>query len=131
VASARDDGVLPSFLQPLDRAIPMAAVADIAATAADLLTQSWSKGRIVELTSAEVSPNTAAAAFAMLLGHDVVAQAVPRETWGTLFKTQGMQDPVPRIQMLDGFNEGWLTFQDPPNVVQGSTSLETVLHGML
>jgi NAD(P)H dehydrogenase (quinone) len=26
--------------------------------------------------------------------------------WGALFKAQGMRDPVPRIQMLDGFNEG-------------------------
>ncbi|MFS2053742.1 ATP-binding cassette domain-containing protein, partial [Variovorax sp. CT11-76] len=24
-----------------------------------------------------------------------------------LFREQGMRDPVPRIQMLDGFNEGW------------------------
>jgi uncharacterized protein YbjT (DUF2867 family) len=131
VAHMRAEGVLQSFLQPLDRAIPMAATADIAKTAAELLVQTWSKGRIVELKSADVSPNAAAAVCAQILGRDVVARAVPRETWGTLFKAQGMNDPMPRIQMLDGFNEGWLTFQDPASVVQGSTTLETVMRGLL
>jgi uncharacterized protein YbjT (DUF2867 family) len=131
VASARDEGVLPSFLQPLGRAIPMAATADIARAAADLLMQTWSKGRVVELKSAEVSPDAAATTFAKILGRDVQAQAVPRETWGTLFKAQGMNDPMPRIQMLDGFNEGWLAFQDPTHVVQGNTVLETVLRGLI
>jgi len=131
VASAREDGVLQSFLQPLDRAIPMAATADIARTAADLLTQNWSKGGIVELKSADVSPYAAAATFAKILGRDVIAHAVPRESWGSLFKAQGMRDPMPRIQMLDGFNEGWLAFEDPARVVQGSTTLETVLRGLV
>jgi NAD(P)H dehydrogenase (quinone) len=131
VASARDEGVLRSFLQPLDRAISMAATADIAKTAGELLMQTWSKGRVVELKSADVSPNTAAGALARILGRAVHAEAVPRETWGQLFKSQGMNDPIPRIQMLDGFNEGWLAFQDPALVVQGSTTLETVLRGLV
>ncbi len=131
VASAREKGVLRSFLQPLDRAIPMAATADIARAAADLLMQTWSKGRVVELKSADVSPNVAAKVFATILGRDVRAEAVARETWGQLFKSQGMHDPMPRIQMLDGFNEGWLAFQDPARVVQGSTTFETVLRGLV
>jgi uncharacterized protein YbjT (DUF2867 family) len=131
VASARDEGVLQSFLQPLARAIPMAATADIAREAADLLMQTWSKGRIVELMSAEVAPDPAAATFAKIFGRTVTARAVPRESWGSLFKAQGMRDPVPRIQMLDGFNEGWLAFEDPARVVQGSTTLETVLRGLV
>lgn len=131
VASARDEGLLRSLLQPLDRAIPMAATADIAWLAADLLLQPWSKGRIVELKSADVSPTIAAATFAKILGRSVQAQAVPRESWGALFKAQGMNDPMPRIQMLDGFNEGWITFQDAGAVVQGSTNLEGVLRDLI
>jgi uncharacterized protein YbjT (DUF2867 family) len=131
VASARDEGLLRSFLQPLDRAIPMAATPDIARTVSDLMMQPWSKGRVVELKSADVSPDEAAATFAKILGRDVHAQAVPRETWGTLFKAQGMNDPMPRIQMLDGFNEGWLAFQDRAHVVQGSTTLEAVLRALI
>jgi NAD(P)H dehydrogenase (quinone) len=131
VAGARDEGVLPSFLQPLDRAIPMAATADIARMAADLMAETRSKGHIVELMSAAVSPDAAAEAFAAILGRAVIARAVPRESWGPLFKGQGMRDPMPRIQMLDGFNEGWLTFEDPARVVQGSTTLETVLRSLV
>jgi uncharacterized protein YbjT (DUF2867 family) len=131
MANARNEGVLPCFLQPLDRAIPMAATADIAATAAELLMRTWSKGRIVELMSADVSSDAAAATFAKILGRDVIARAVPRETWGTLFKAQGMRDPMPRIQMLDGFNEGWLNFENPATAVQGDTALETVLRALV
>ena len=28
------------------------------------------------------------------------------ETWESLFESQGMKNPTPRIRMLDGFNEG-------------------------
>ena len=131
VASARDEGVLHSFLQPLHRAIPMAATSDIARVAADLLMQTWSKGRTVELKSADVSPAEAAATFSRIFGHAVHADPVGRESWGALFMSQGMNDPMPRIQMLDGFNEGWLTFQNPGTVVSGSTSLETVLRALV
>ena len=35
----------------------------------------------------------------------------PRETWESLFQSEGMKNPAPRIQMLDGFNEGWIEFE--------------------
>jgi uncharacterized protein YbjT (DUF2867 family) len=131
VAPARDDGVIASFLQPLDRAIPMVATADIGRVAADLLGQRWTGRRIVELEGPRpVSPNDIAAAFATLLGRPVHAQAVPRETWGALFRAQGMADPQPRIQMLDGFNEGWLTFEGG-DVLKGEVELEAVLRGLI
>jgi hypothetical protein len=31
-------------------------------------------------------------------------EAVPRDTWERLFASQGMKNPAPRAQMLDGFN---------------------------
>jgi NAD(P)H dehydrogenase (quinone) len=37
---------------------------------------------------------------------------VARETWESLFKSQGMKNPTARIQMLDGFNEGWIEFEE-------------------
>jgi len=61
-----------------------------------------------------VTPNEIGATFARLLGHSVKVEAVPRETWESLFKSQGMKNPTPRIQMLDGFNEGWLEFEGSP-----------------
>jgi len=37
VASARGSGIIPSFLQPLDKRVPMVATVDIAQVAAELL----------------------------------------------------------------------------------------------
>ena len=36
---------------------------------------------------------------------------MPRDTWEALFRSQGMKNPLPRIRMLDGFNEGWIEFE--------------------
>jgi NAD(P)H dehydrogenase (quinone) len=133
VASARD-GVIQSFLQPLDRAIPMVATADIGATAARLLRERWVGRRIVELQGpSRVSPNELAAVFGRLLGHSVSARAVSREEWEALFRKQGMQNPAPRMQMLDGFNQGWLSFEGGEGVeaVIGTTTLEMVVRGLL
>lgn len=129
VPAARE-GVLDSFLAPLDRAIPMVAAKDVGDAAADLLRETWNGRRIVELEGpASVSPNDLAAAFARVLRRPVEARIVARETWGALFREQGMADPLPRIQMLDGFNEGWLTFEGAPR--RGATSLDAVLRTLV
>jgi hypothetical protein len=48
-------------------------------------------------------------------------------TWEALFKSQGMKNPVPRAQMLDGFNEGWIDFEgDASSTRKGTVSLDTV-----
>jgi uncharacterized protein YbjT (DUF2867 family) len=132
VASARERGVIASFLQPLDRPVPMIATADIGRVAADILQQDWKGSRVVELEAARrFSPNEVAATFADILGHPVRAEAVPRETWGSLFTSQGMKDPIPRIQMLDGFNEGWIEFEGgEAGSVKGEVKLEAVLRSM-
>ena len=59
VATARDTGVIHSFLQPLDRSVPMVATEDVGRTAAALLQDEWTGARIVELEGPRrVSPNT-------------------------------------------------------------------------
>ena len=133
VAAARDKGVLASFLQPLDKRVPMIATADIGRVAAELIQQNWSGCRVVELEGDHrISPNEAAATFAKVLGHAVKAQVVPRETWMNLFKSQGMKNPEPRIRMLDGFNEGWIEFASKgSDIVKGQTKLETVLRELV
>jgi uncharacterized protein YbjT (DUF2867 family) len=130
VAPARDKGVIPSFLQPLQRHIPMVATADVGRTAAELLREHWQGRRVVELQGPQsVSPNDIATGFARLLGHPVRAEVVPRNTWETLFRSQGMANPKPRAQMLDGFNEGWLTFEHEPR--RGRVELATVLRSLI
>lgn len=126
-------GAIPSFLQPLDKPVPMVGTADVGRVAAELLQQDWNGRRIVELEGPRrISPNDIAAAFAEILGHPVHAEAVPRETWGALFRSQGTKDPMPRIQMLDGFNEGWIKFEgSDAEVIKGEVELEKVLRGLV
>ncbi len=112
VVPAREKGVVPSFLQPLDRRIPMVAVEDIGRVAAELLRETWTGHRFVELEGPRrVSPNDVAATLARLLGKPVEMEVVPRASWEKLFRSQGMKNPEPRIRMLDGFNEGWIDFE--------------------
>jgi uncharacterized protein YbjT (DUF2867 family) len=132
VAPARTTGVVPSFLYPLDKPVPMVATEDIGRVAAELLQETWQGRRVVELEGARLSPNDVAAAFARVLGRDVRMDAVPRATWEALFKSQGMKNPVPRAQMLDGFNEGWIDFEgDASSTRKGTVSLDTVLQALV
>jgi len=129
VPAARDEGMLRSFLQPLDKPVPMVATRDVGVFAAELLLQTWSGTRVVELEGPQrIAPNQLAAAFAKALGHPVKAEVVPRDTWIDLFTRQGMKNPTPRAQMIDGFNEGWIRFaSDDANVRKGSTTLDAVM----
>nr|HEV7953049.1 NmrA family NAD(P)-binding protein [Candidatus Acidoferrales bacterium] len=133
VAPAISRGVIPSFLQPLDKMYPMVATADIAHTAAELLEEKWDGQRVVELEGPRrVSPNEIAAAFTRLLGRLVRMETVPRATWESLFKSQGMKNPTPRIQMLDGFNEGWIEFENgEAGSLKGSVEIESVLKNLI
>lgn len=129
VAPARDSGIVPSFLQPLDKPVPMVATADIGRVAAELLRESWTGRRIVELEGPQrISPDMIAASFARLLGRDVSMTVVPRDTWEDLFRSQGMKNPTPRMQMIDGFNEEWICFEGAEHEVRkGRVPLDTVL----
>jgi NAD(P)H dehydrogenase (quinone) len=132
VAPARN-GVIPSFLQPLDKPVPMVATADIGQVAAELIQTVWTGRRVVELEGPHrVTPEQIAATFADLLGRPVKTEAVPRETWEPLFKSQGAKNPMPRIQMLDGFNKGWIEFESgEAGSRKGNVELRTVLQRLI
>jgi uncharacterized protein YbjT (DUF2867 family) len=132
VAPARTSGVIPSFLSPLNKPVPMVATEDIGRVAAELLQETWQGKRVVELDGARLAPNDVAAAFSRVLGRDVRMDVVPRATWEALFKSQGMKNPGPRARMLDGFNEGWIDFEgDASSTRKGTVSLDTVLRALV
>jgi uncharacterized protein YbjT (DUF2867 family) len=126
-------GAIPSFLQPLDRPIAMIATNDVGSLAAELLQEDSTGHRIIELEGQHrVSPNEIAQTFATILGRPVRAEAVPRDIWESLFKSQGMKNPTPRIQMLDGFNEGWIEFEHGEvGSRKGNVSLKSVLQKLV
>jgi uncharacterized protein YbjT (DUF2867 family) len=129
VPSARDEGVLRSFLQPADKLFPMVATQDVGGLAAALLREDWSGTRVVELEGpARISPNDLARAFATVVKRPVQVETVPRENWEQIFRAQGTRNPSPRIRMLDGFNEGWIEFSEHGrSAVKGATALESVI----
>ena len=128
IESARS-GVVHSFLQPPDHRIPMVAMEDIAQTAVELLGQSWTGVRIVELEGPErYSSNDVAAALASALHSPVRNEIVPRSSWEELFRSQGTKNPFPRIRMVDGFNEGWIDFESGQT---GSRKAGTTLQAAL
>lgn len=133
VASARDEGVLRSFLQPADKAFPMVATRDVGRLAADLIRQDSTGTRIVELEGpTRVSANGLAQAFTAVLGRPVRVEIVSRESWEGLFRAQGMKNPRPRMRMLDGFNEGWIEFRDHGrSAVKGKTPLLDVITALV
>ncbi|QNH16051.1 NAD(P)H-binding protein [Xanthomonas sp. SS] len=133
IDGARSLGVVSSFLQPLDKQVPMVATADVAAMAVRMLREVWEGRRVVELEGPRrITPLALAAALGRVLGRDVVAQPVPRATWDALFRSQGMANPEPRIRMLDGFNDDWIEFEVGCEAsLKGTTELETVLRGLV
>jgi len=130
IEPAMDKGVIPSYLQPLDKPVSMVATADIGRVAAELLQQNWDGQKIIELEGpCKISPNDIANSFSKILGIPVRMEAVPREQWESIFRLQGMTNPIPRMQMLDGFNEGWIKFEHTSE--KGVLSLDTVISELL
>ena len=132
IASARE-GSIQSYLQPLDRPVPMIATDDVGRTAAALLLEHWEGRRVVELEGAQrVSPNALADAFARVLARPVRAEAVPHDRWESIFRAQGMKNPTPRMQMIDGFNAGWIDFPNRgANARKGSIGIDQAIATMI
>jgi NAD(P)H dehydrogenase (quinone) len=126
---AMKTGAISSFLHPLDKPIPMVATSDIGRVAAESLQETWSGRRIVELEGPRrYSPNDLAEALSVTLGRRISALAVPRNEWDSLFQSQGTSDPAPRIEMLDGFNSDWISFEGSPAThVKGRIGLQSVI----
>jgi hypothetical protein len=56
------------------------------------------------------------------------AEAVPRDRWESIFRAQGMRNPTPRVQMIDGFNAGWSDFPNRgANARKGSIGIDQAI----
>ena len=79
-----------------------------------------------------MTPDEVAHTFAEVLGRHVRMDAVRRETWEQLFRSQGMKNPIPRIRMLEGFNAGWIEFENGgAGSRKGEVALKSVLQTMV
>jgi uncharacterized protein YbjT (DUF2867 family) len=93
----------------------------------------WTGAKVVGLEGPRrFSPNDVAATFSKLLGKPVEMELVPHEKWEDSFRAQGMTNPLPRVQMLDGFNDGWIDFESgAAGTLKGKVELETVLKKLI
>jgi len=111
----KSNGVLPSFLSPLDRAIPMVAAVDIGRVSAEATLEEWNGKRVIELSGPrDYSPNDVASAFAKALNRSVQAVALPETEWPRVLGQMQMSTHAVSTwsEMLRGFNSGLVTFED-------------------
>ena len=131
VSTARSEGKIFSNLYPLDRKFPLVATTDLGRVGADVLGQEWTGIRYIEVAGPEqYSPNDLAREFSNALGRKVEAVAVPHEKWTEFFLGQGMPEGRTecRVEMVDGFNSGWIHFGVPGTEhIKGPTSLMSVI----
>ncbi len=134
IEPARKEGRFYSHLQPLERTFPLVATRDIGRIGAEMLMQEWQGQRHIEIEGPRrYSPTEIAAALARAIGRDVQAVAVPRSEWASTFVAQGTpaDRTALRVEMLDGFNSGWIDFGVPSTEhVTGATGLNTVLRSL-
>jgi NAD(P)H dehydrogenase (quinone) len=122
ISSARETGVLWSFLDPLPLRVPMIATKDIGTLAADLLQQTWSGHRVIELAAEPaLSPIDVASSFSKVFGREIKASIVPRDQWIPTYQSWGLtpRSSEAMAEMIEGFNSHWIAF--------GSTSAERVV----
>ncbi len=115
VAPAAKSGVIASFLQPLHklRTDGCQRSRHRATRRPARFQETWSGHRIVELEGPHrVTPNEIAAYFYKTARPLLLrVEAVPRETWESLFKSQGDERTLRRaFRCSMAFNEGWIEF---------------------
>lgn len=135
VAPAREQGKLCSFLQPLDQDFALVAAGDIGRIGAEMLLQNWSGHRHIEVAGPRrYTPRDIAAAFSNALHKSVEALEVPRDTWVSIFVSQGTPEDRTnlRVEMLDAFNSRWIDFGVAGTEhIKGNTELGTVIEGLV
>ncbi|KEZ03461.1 epimerase [Burkholderia sp. MSh2] len=131
VGPARAQGVLPSLLAPVERAIPMVATEDIGRTAASLLLEDWAGIRKIGLAGpAAYSPADIAAILARVLSRPVRALALEPAAWaGVLAMNPFSSTAIDGfIELNHGLNSGHIAFgsDDAIELRQGRVPFERV-----
>ena len=130
---ARDQGILPSMVQPLDRRFDMVSTADIGAAVADLLLDPVKGERIINLNGPrQYSAEDAAEAFGAIIGKPVKAVAPPAESWEGILAGAGLGPSYTAglIEMYHGLNSSTVV-AEPADERRGQTELKTVLADLL
>lgn len=126
VDSVTGQGVLPSFIAPLDGKLPMIATADIGRMAAEALLEKWKGTRVIELEGPrEYSPNDIAETFSRILNKSIRSVAIPESDWEAAMAHQGFSSEALAgfIEMTQALNSGHIRFSPPLSVEHRNGSI--------
>ena len=122
--TAKTQGVLPSFYQPLDRKVPQVAAADIGRVAAEAMQEKTVGKEVKELAGFWTSPEETAEAFGKVLGKEVKAVPVPENQWTDILKNHNSpKNAASLAEMFAGYNSGHIKFETE-NQIAGKTTIE-------
>ena len=127
------DGVLPSFLEPLQK-IPMVSAADVGRTAARLLLEDVVGTRVVELRGPEDwSAGDVAEAFGHVLSRPVRPLFVPAEDRGGILAASGVPTEVADalLGMYDGLGSGLVEGEEGVEQRRGEVGLVDAIRTMM
>lgn len=134
VPVAKEHGIYPSMVLPLDFKIDMTATQDIGAMIADaLLDPTMQAHRVIELKGAyQYSAEDVAAALTKALGRDVTPVAVPQEAWVSQLIDAGLsqQSAETMAEMHESVNSGRISFMDQ-NARKGTTDLAAYIEALV
>lgn len=132
--AALGDGILPGFT-PVDAPIPMIATADIGRTAASLLREGGKGLQTIQLGGPVRTPADAAAALTRLLGRPIQAVEAPTFAMAATLQSYGFPAELAGLyqEMTEAMLAGRVGWEQGAGIrnVEGTTSLETVLAGLL
>lgn len=134
-ALAGAQGLLPSFLAPLERAMPMVSIEDVGRVAAGLLADGIPGRRTIELEGPEpVSPQDVAEAFARALRRPVRAAEILEANWRAVL--EGLRASRRTIEALvetfRGFNAARIAFEGGSvPLVRGAVSLDDAVSALV
>lgn len=122
--TAKTQGVLPSFYQPLDRKVPQVAAADIGRVAAFAMQEKTEGKEVKELAGFWTSPEETAEAFGKVLGKEVKAVPVPENQWTDILKNHNSpKNAASLAEMFAGYNSGHIKFETE-NQIAGKITVE-------
>jgi len=136
INSVLTQGILPSFLSPLHRRIPMVATQDIGEVAAQALCEQWAGSRTIALEGpARHSPSDIAAILTRVARRSVRAEAVEPSAWREVLGRMHLSCAAIAgfIEMNQALNSGLIAFGNDSDVirVKGTTTFEAVAAKLL
>lgn len=129
--TAKTQGILPSFFQPLDSKIPQVAAADIGRVAAEAMQEKTTGKEVKELAGFWLSPEETAEAVSKILDREVKAVPISREQWLDILKNYNSpKNAESMAEMFDGLNSGYIRFETE-NQIAGIITVEDFMKRVL